>query len=162
MALTPAQNTTLKNAINGDPTLSAYPNTPEGNTNMCNQQLNLNAVPNYVVWRTNVSILETGQAFDGTEWADMTAGNISRLDDVALWLAAGYDAGKDDVREMFDDIWSGAGGVLTRPKLLALWKRAALLGEKILAVGTGTDAVPAKMSYVGNLSEPDVTGARNS
>ena len=118
MSLTPAQNTALKNAINGSPTLSAYPNTLEGNTNMCDQQLNLNAVPAFIVWRTNVSILETGQAFDGTEWADMTAGNIARLDDIALWLAAGYDASKDDVREMFDDVWSGAGGALTRPKLL--------------------------------------------
>ena len=67
MALTAAQNATLKNYINGDPTLSAYSNTPEGNTNMCNQQLNLNAAPAFIVWRTNVSILETGQAFDGTE-----------------------------------------------------------------------------------------------
>jgi hypothetical protein len=161
MALTSAQNATLKAEINASPTLSAYPNTPEGNTDMCNQQLNLNAVPNFIVWRTNVSIVETGESFDGTEWSDMTAGNLDRLSCVAVHLSQ-YDASRDDIREMYDDIWSGAGGAITRVNLLALWKRVSLLGEKILAVGTGTDAVPAKMSYVGSLTEADVAGARNS
>jgi len=160
MALTPAQNTTLKNAINGDPTLSAYPNTPEGNTNMCNQQLNLNAAPAFIVWKTNLTLTQTGEVFNGAEWGALTTANVSRLQSVADYFQQGYSAADDDVRAIFNDIFS-VGGV-TKANLLVLWKRAALLGEKILAVGTGTDAAPAKMSFVGNLSEPDVTGARNS
>jgi hypothetical protein len=129
---------------------------------MCNQQLNLNKVPDYIVWKSTVSILDTGEAFDGTEWAGMTSANISRLSCVADYLSAGYNAAKDDLREMFNDIWSGAGGAITRGNLLALWKRKALWGEQILATGTGTDAAPAKMGYVGNLTESDVSGARSS
>ena len=67
-----------------------------------------------------------------------------------------------DVRQMFNDIWSGAGGANTRTSLLALWKRSALLGEKIFATGTGSDASPATLTYEGNLSYVDVMAARNS
>jgi len=160
MSLTPAQNTTLKNYINADPTLSAYPNTPDGNTNMCNQQLNLNAVPVFVVWKTNLTLTQTGEAFNGSEWGALTTANVSRLQSVADYFQNGYSAADDDVRTIFNEIFS-IGGV-TKTNLLVLWKRSALLGEKILAVGTGTDAVPAKMSYVGNLSANDVYDARVS
>jgi len=160
MSLTPAQNTTLKNAINASPTLSAYSNTPEGNTNMCNQQLNLDAIPTFIVWKTNLSLTQTGEVFNGSEWANLTTANVSRLQSVADYFQQGYSAADDDVRTIFNDIFSVGG--ITKTNLLVLWKRAALLGEKILAVGTGTDATPAKMSYVGSLSEQDVTGARNS
>ena len=160
MSLTAAQNTALKNYINGDPTLSAYPNTLEGNTNMCNQQLNLDAVPKFTVWKTDLTLTQTGEVFNGSEWANLTTANVSRLQSVADFFQVGYSAADDDVRQIFNDIFS-VGGV-TKAALLVLWKRAALLGEKILAVGTGTDAVPAKMSYVGQLSANDVYGARIS
>ena len=143
MSLTPAQNTALKNYINGDPTLSAFPNTYEGNTNMCNQQLNLDAVPKFTVWKTDLTLTQTGEVFNGSEWASLTTANVSRLQSVADFFQQGYSAADDDVRTIFNDIFS-VGGV-TKAALLVLWKRAALLGEKILAVGTGTDAVPAKM-----------------
>lgn len=161
MSLTAAQNATLKAAINANPTLSAYPNTPTGNTDMCSQQLNLDKVPDYIVWRTDVTIIETAESFDGTEWGDMTSANIDRLSCVAIHLPQ-YSAARDDIREMYNDIWSGAGGTITRGNLLVLWKRKALWGEQILATGTGTTATPAKMTFVGNLSELDVSGARNS
>ena len=163
MALTAAQNATLKAAINADPTLSAYPNTPDGSQDMCNQQLNLNAIPSYICWKPLVAINATGEVFDGTEWAGMTAANISRLSCVAAYLVQGYNASRADVREMFNDVWSGAGGQITRTNLLAFWKRSAWLGEKILkTIGAGTDADPATLGYVGALSGSDVQTARNS
>jgi hypothetical protein len=42
-----------------------------------------------------------------------------------------------------------------------LWKRPALLGEKILATGTGSDASPATLGYEGNISYQDVQAARS-
>lgn len=162
MALTSAQYATLKAAILADPTLNAYPNTDDGNYDMCAQKLNVAASPAWVVWRDDVSILETGQTFNGAEWAGLTSANISRLACVASYLLEGYNAAKADVRAMFDDIWSGAGGANTRTALLALWKRNALLGEKILATGTGSTASPATMGYVGNISPTDVQIARSS
>jgi len=161
MSLTPAQNTTLKNYINADPVLSAYPNTADGNANMCNQQLNLNAIPAYICWKTNLTLTETGEVFNGSEWGALTTANVSRLQSVADYFQNGYNAADLDVRAIFNDIFS-VGGV-TKANLLTLWKRQALLGEKILVVsGPGTDATPAVLGYVGTLSGSDVQGARNS
>ena len=120
MSLTPAQLTTLKAAILADPTLSAQPLNSAGALTIANA-MNAAAAPAFIVWRTNVSIRETGQAFNGTEWAGMTSANHTRLQTVAQYLAT-YNAGLADIRAMFNDIWSGAGGTTTR---------AALLGENL-------------------------------
>lgn len=157
MALTPQQLA----AIAADATLNAYPNTTDGNYDMAAQKLNVAASPQFIVWRSIVSIRETGQAYNGVEWAGMTTGNHTRLQTVAQYLTAGYNAALADIRAMFNDIWSGAGGTNTRANLLALWKRPALLGEKILATGTGSDASPATLGYEGNISYQDVQAARN-
>ena len=162
MALTTAQLTTLKAAILADATLNAYPNTADGNFDMCTQKLNVAASPAFIVWRTKVSISDTGQAFNGTELAGMTTANQTRLQTIAQYFVAGYNAALLDVRQMFNDIWSGAGGSTTRANLLVLWKRSALLGEKIFASGTGSDASPATLTYEGTLSYIDVMTARNS
>jgi hypothetical protein len=163
MALTSQQQATLKAAILADPTLNAYPNTTDGNFDMCAQKLNVVASPAFTVWKSNVGLKETGRSYNGAEWAGMTSGNHTRLTDVALWVADGYDASRPDIRDMFNDIWSGAGGATTRANLLAMWKRSALLGEKILAAsGTGSDASPATIGYEGSLSYVDVMAARSS
>jgi hypothetical protein len=162
MALTPAQLATLKAAILADATLNAFPNTGDGNFDMAAQKLNVVATPAFIVWKGNVTVTQTGQSFNGTELAGLTTGNQSRLQTIAQYFTTGYNAGLADVRQMFNDIWSGAGGANTRTNLLVLWKRSALLGEKILATGTGSDASPATMGYEGNISPTDVASARNS
>ena len=160
MSLNTAQLATLKTAILADPVLNVYPNTSDGNNNMCVEKLNVLASPTWTVYKGNVSILATGQAFNGTELAGMTTANQTRLQTIAQYLAQGYNAALADVRAMFNDIWSGAGGANTRANLLALWKRPALLGEKILSTGIGSDAAPAMMVYEGNISPTDVEQAR--
>lgn len=55
MALTPAQKTTLKNAINGNQTWAAYPNDSDGNYNLA-QALNVTAAPAFKVWRTDAPV----------------------------------------------------------------------------------------------------------
>ena len=65
MALTPAQLTTLKAAILADPTLSAQPLT-SGGAQVIADAMNAAAVPAFTVWKSNVSIAATGQAFNGT------------------------------------------------------------------------------------------------
>lgn len=160
MALTTAQLTALKADIAADPTLSAYPNNSDGNDAIA-RAYNLAATPAFTVWKANVSILATGQAFNGTEWAGMTSANHTRLQTVAQYLAAGYNAGLADIRAMFNDIWSGAGGTNTRANLLALWKRTATRAEKLFATGTGSDASPATLTFEGSISYQDVSNARN-
>jgi hypothetical protein len=159
--MTPAQIVVLKAAITAKPTWAAFPMTSDGYFDLA-VVLNGLAAPAFIVWKGNVSIAATGQAFSGTELAGMTTANQTRLQTIAQYLAGGYNPALADVRQMFNDIWSGAGGALTRANLLVLWKRSATYAEKILATGTGTDAAPATMGYEGLLDASDVFQARNS
>lgn len=54
MTLTPAQAATLKAAINNTPAWAAYPNTTDGNIDLCKQKLNVTAAPAFKVWQTAV------------------------------------------------------------------------------------------------------------
>jgi hypothetical protein len=161
MALDPAFYPALKADILADPVLSALPNYGEGNQTIA-AAYNSPASPSFTVWRSLVTITETGKAFDGAEWAGMTGTNHSRLQTVSQWLPDGYNAGLSDIRAMFDDIWSGAGGANTRTALLALWKRLATRAEKLYAQGTGSNAVPAVLVFEGALSPQDIQYARSS
>ena len=161
MALSPAQLTTLKAAIVADSTLNAFPNNSDGAFAIADL-LNQTASPAFTVWKTNVAISQVGANFNGTELAGLTTGNQSRLQTIAQYLSGGVNPSLIDVRQMFDDIFSGAGGTNTRAKLLILWKRLANRAEKIFATGTGTDAAPATLTFEGTLSYQDVQTARNS
>ena len=162
MALTPAQKTTLKTAINADPALNVFPNTSDGNFDLAVKLSTELASPAFIVWRSNVPIGEVGKTFNATELAGLTSLNTQRLQNLAAWLVSGVNPSLASVRQFFDDIFSGAGGQLTRPALLVIWKRSATRIEKILATGTGSDASPATMGYEGSISASDVADARNS
>ena len=154
--MTPAQLTLLKAAILAEtsPTFIVF-RTAGNETGMADWY---NGASAFVVWRSAVSIGETGQVFNGSEWAAMTSANHTRLQTVAQYLAS-YRPGIADVRAMFNDIWSGAGGVLTRAALLVLWKRLALRGEKVFATGTGTDVAPGALVFEGQISAQDISDA---
>jgi hypothetical protein len=157
--MTPAQLSTLKAAIAANPT---WNNQPQDSTGAALIAADLNALasPAFIVWKSRVSIKDTGEAFNGADWAGMTSANHTRLQTVAQYLTEGYNAAKLDLRDMFNDIWSGAGGATTRANLLALWKRGATAGEKIYATGTGSDASPATLTFEGAISTSDVRDAR--
>ncbi len=114
MALTTQQLTALKAAIlaETDPAFVAL--RTAGATGAMAEWYSADSAPAFVVWKSLVSIAATGQAFNGTEWAGMTSANHTRLQTVAQFLAAGYNASKADVQAMFNDIWSGAGGTFAR------------------------------------------------
>lgn len=157
--MTPQQLATLKAAIDADPVLAATPLDSTGYKQVADAMNLAAAGPNNVCWKTTVTIRETGQAFNGAEWAGMTSANHSRLQTVAQYLM-NYNAALPDIRAMFNDIWSGAGGTITRASLLVLWKRTMKRGEKLYATGTGSDASPATLTFEGNITSPDVAEAR--
>lgn len=161
MPLTTAQLTTLKAAILADPALNAQPMNSDGAFAVA-AALNLQATPAFTVWKFNVPIEQIGNAFSGGELAGMTTANQTRLQTIASYSQEGINPSLIDRRQFFDDVFSGAGGTVTRAKLLILWKRTATRAEKILATGTGTDAAPATMGYEGALSYQDVEQARTS
>lgn len=161
-ALTAPQKATLKAAILADPTLSAFPNTSDGNFDLAVKLSTELASPANIVWRTNVPLGEVGKTFNATELAGLSSLNTQRLQNLAAWLSGGVNPSLASVRQFFDDIFSGAGGANTRAALLVIWKRSATRIEKILATGTGSDPSPATMGFEGAISPQDVADARNS
>lgn len=161
MALTTAQLATLKSAILADNTLNVFPNNGDGAFAIA-AALNSTASPTFTVWKTLVAIDSVGQKFNGTELAGLTSANQSRLQTIAHYMVNGVNPSLVDVRQMFDDIFSGAGGTNTRANLLSLWKRFATRGEKLFATGTGSDASPGSLTFEGQISYQDVDTARNS
>jgi len=159
--LTDAQMPALKAAILADAALNAIPNTYPAGAAQLAAALNADASPDFTVWKTQATINEVGKAFDGGELAGMTTGNQTRLQTLALYLASGVNPSLASNRKFFDDVFSGAGGVITRAALLVLWKRNARLIEKIFATGTGSDASPAQLVFQGTIGPIDAHNARN-
>lgn len=160
MALTQSQLQTLKADIAADPILNAKPQTSDGAQDIANAY-NIDASPAWTVWKTNVSINEVGKKFNGTELAGLTTGNQSRLQTLAVYLAGGVNPSLPDNRQFFDDVFSGAGGTITRGNLLILWKRLALRIEKLYSTGTGSNPSPATLVFEGTISYIDVLNARS-
>lgn len=160
MSLTTDQKVTLRAYIDGDPTLSSYPNNTDGNL-IVTGLLNAASNPAFIVWKTSVPIREVGETFNASELAGLTSLNTQRLQNLAAWLVDGVTPSKATVRAFFDDVFSGAGGASTRAALLALWKRTATRAEQVFATGTGSDGSPGSLTFEGTLSVRDVEDARN-
>jgi hypothetical protein len=166
MALTSTQLTALKNAINADGTLSALPNNSDGNSSIA-AAFNLQAVPDWTIWKKLVPVADIGKKINGTELAGLTSLNHTRLQTIITLTTAsgGLDASLADQRQFFDDIFSGAGGTNTRAALLILWKKLSSRAEKLFSTGTGSNASPATTdSNIGmnfTLTVADVEQARN-
>jgi hypothetical protein len=159
MALTPQQISTLKTFIDADPTLSTFPNNADGAYDMA-PLLNANASPAFIVWKTSVSIDEIMR--NGMDWArvdNLTVGKARIWD----WLGrlGSFDASKTNVRAGIDACWVGtAADLAVRAQVYTHCKRNASVVEKLLASGTGSDAVPATMGFEGPISYQDIMAAR--
>ena len=156
--LTNAQLVTLKAAILADPTLSSKVMNSDGDLAIADL-LNLPFSPPFTVWKTNVTNEQIVSSADAVEVVGLTTAKLTAYQ-CLLW-SNGVNPSKANVRNGFDQVFSAAGGVITRAALLILWKRLAKYGEKIFATGTGTDAVPALLTFEGNISGIEVGQARN-
>lgn len=154
-----AQLALIKAAIlaETDPTLVQL--RTDGATGAVADWYNLDSA--FIVWKTKVALSAVGDNFVGTEVASLTTANATRLQLIADYSQAGVNPSLADRRQMFDDVFSGAGGAGTRVKLLALWKRPARRIEKVFATGTGTTLAPGDLVYEGTISVQDVIEAVN-
>jgi hypothetical protein len=169
-ALTPAQLTTLKADIVADGTLNAQPNNSDGNSTIA-AAYNLNASPDYWVWRTAVSKAEYvgATSIDGTTFNWTGTGYITRAQGERdawnqLFDAQGYaNPSLPQVRQAVADIFSGATAPApaNRTHLLTVSRRKATRAEKLFATGSGTTASPSVMAFQGQISYQDVESARN-
>lgn len=153
--MTPAQITALRAACFNDPTAAALISSGDAN----GLYAWLNAVhPTYTVWRSLVGLQEVGRAINAGELAGITAIKTDRLNTFANYIPEGVEPFRADHRAFFDEVFSGAGGQITRGNLLTLWKRKATNAERLLATGTGTESVPATLSFEGEVTQTEAVG----
>ena len=163
--MTPSQLTALKAAILADPTLSALPANSDGAFEIA-RLLNLNATPDFFVWRTNVPINEImSNGFDWTRVDNLTIGKAR----IWEWMVAlgNINPSEPNVRAGVLAVFTTAGDLANRVAVFGHSQRLATRAEKLLATGTGTTTTdqgvgPATMGYEGFLSYQDVEAARNS
>jgi hypothetical protein len=158
MSLTPAQLQTLKTAIQGDATLAGY--WTAGSPGLIADFYNLEAAPAHIVWKSNVSANDIGNAWVGTDIDGMSALNMQRLQ---LLLASSpdgvYDMRRADRRAGFENPFGTNANNASRVAMRSAWKRNASNVEKLFATGTGSDASPATTSFEGNLDFREVIAA---
>lgn len=160
MALSNGQLATMKADIAANSDLNQHPNDPDGNEEIA-RKYNLTAVPDFIVWKTRVTITQVGDAINGTELAGLTQVNVTRLQAIADHSPDGVNPSLTDRRQFYADVFSGAGGALTRANLDTLWRAKATRSQKLYATGTGTTPSPGTMTYQAPITRDDVQQARN-
>jgi hypothetical protein len=159
--LTPAQLTALKTFINTVPAWAALPNNSD-TASFIAGELNKAAVPAFIVWRPDVTAEETGNAWIGTDIDGMSALNMQRLQLLLASSPSGvFDMSRIDRRAGFENPFGTNQNNASRVAMRAVWKRSATVAEKLFATGTGSDASPGVMVFVGVISYPDVQEARS-
>lgn len=157
MALTPAQQATLKAYIQNDATLNAQPNNNTGNGEIANA-LNAEASPAWYVWLTAYTPELKAQAIDNgiTQVDNLTA---SKRDTLLWWASRTHDARKAATQQAMADL-CGSQNTL-KAALIDGAKRKARVLEKVLATGTGTLASPGTMGYEGTITADEVEQVRS-
>jgi len=154
--LTVEQLAIVKNAIDEDSTLSMKPNTPDAAYEIA-ELLNAIASPAFYVWKTSVSPNELREAVSTaiSEVDNLTASKRETL----LWFIENtLNASKLSVRTSMNDLTGNQNGL--KAALIAAAKRKCSRLEKLLAIGTGSEAVPSTMTYEGYISYQEVLQAR--
>jgi hypothetical protein len=161
--LTAEQLLLVKNAILADNALNAQPQTPDGAYAIADA-LNQDASPAFIVWKTRVSkdeIMQNG--FDWVQVDNLTVGKARIWDWLFDNTTNSCNPSKINVRAGVDECWKGTAAMLAvRTAVYIHFKRSATRAEQILATGTGTDAVPATMTYEGRVTYQDILQARAS
>lgn len=159
--LTPAQQVILKAYIVADPTLNDQPYDGDG-LGYIRDHLNAIASPDFIVWKTSTTSDEYRQAILETTGAatQLDALTASKRDSLLWSLSANTRPSIAATRAAIDD-FCGSQNTL-KAALTSVHKRPARVIEKILATGTGSDAVPATMDFEGVVDSNDVDSARRS
>ena len=159
--LTPAQQVTLKAYIVADPTLNDQPYDGDG-LGYIRDHLNAIASPNFIVWKSSTTSDEYRQIIlETTGAATQLDGLTASKRDSLLWsLSDNTRPSIAATRAAIDDFCGGQNTL--KAALASVHKRASRVIEKILATGTGSDAVPATMGFEGTVDSNDVDTARRS
>lgn len=181
MALTAAQKTAIKAAIEADSVLNAFPNNPDGNFEIA-KALNLAASPDYFVWRSSISRAEiySGVGDGGSTWNWTTYKNQGATEQnawVQMFMGDQTNIGQLNVRVGVGNIFTGSAQAnAQRDHVLSLGRRKATVAEKACAIAVsnppantgnsggnrGASTNPDNLGFEGKLTSDDVESARNS
>ena len=157
--LTDAQKQTLKTFIAANPVWAAMPKNSD-TAFFIAAELNKTVSPDFIVWRTDVTSNEIGNAWSGTDIDGMSALNMQRLQLLLASAGGGlFDMSRADRRAGFENPFGTNVNNTSRVAMRTIWKRKASVVEKLFATGTGTDASPATMSYESPISYQEVESA---
>ena len=158
MALSPAQLVILKAAIDADPALVVLPRNDD-TAFFIAAEFNKPAVPDYFVWKTNVTRSEIQQ--NGFAWVEVDNLTVGKAR-IWEWLfddaATTINPSKANVRAGIGECWKGTAAKLAvQAAVLAHCKRSASVLESLFVTGTGTTASPALLGVEGDVSWYDLT-----
>ena len=157
--LTDAQKQTLKTFIAANPVWAAMPKNSD-TAFFIAAELNKTVSPDFIVWSTDVTSNEIGNAWSGTDIDGMSALNMQRLQLLLASAGGGlFDMSRADRRAGFENPFGTNVNNTSRVAMRTIWKRKASVVEKLFATGTGTDASPATMSYESPISYQEVESA---
>lgn len=162
--MTPQQLAILKAAILADPALAPLTSGPGTDYGAIANAMSANASPTFTVWKTSISRRDCQtQGFDWTQADNLTTGQARIWD----WLFDGdsqtMNPSESGKRSGVSECWKGtAAKVANATFVLTQCKRSATVAEKILATGTGSDAVPATLTHEGGVSLTEVAGMFNA
>jgi len=117
----------------------------------------------FIVWKSSVQTNEVGVAVNYIAVEAMTDSDRGRITTFYAMNPVSF-VPRSDIVLYWNNTFSGAlggQGQATRDALQALWRRAALLAEKVFATGTGTTATPGTLGYEGEVTSEDVGRALN-
>jgi len=160
MQLTQPQLVTLKNNINAetDPAFVAFRNA--GSTQSMADWYNLAST--FIIFKPTENTSAIGDTVNFIAVAALTTANLDRLNTFYALNPSQFEPSHSDQRTYLADTFSGAlggEGQATRDALDALYRRAALRGERIYCTGTGTTAVPGTPGPEGQMTNQNITDA---
>lgn len=127
--------------------------------------LNALASPAFIVWRTSVPMSEI--MLNGFNWTRVDNLSIGKA---RIWdwmkdagVGQTIDPSKPNIRAGIDAVWVGTQADLdVRAAVYVHCKRSATVCEKLLATGTGSDAVPATMGAEGSITLDQVIASEST
>ncbi len=157
MALTSAQQTTLKTYILADPVLADL--ATQGAVGPIATALNQLAVPDFYIWDSTYTPDKIRIAIN-LGITQLDALTASKRDSLLWWAEGTQNMNLISSRTAADDL-TGSQNTL-KASILDAAKLKARVGEKVFATGTGSFASPAIATYSGTISDADVEAALRS
>lgn len=161
--MTPDQYTTLRTALLADTDPDVQAAIIARNDNEVTRLYNLEASPQFIVWRNKVTQNEImSNGFDWVRVDNLSIGKARIWD----WLfdndEKSINPSKSNVRAGIAECWKGtAADLAVQAAVFAHCKRPTTRFERVFATGTGTEATPGVLGLEGPVSQNDISIALN-